>query len=264
MTEEQLKCNPGDRTSSRAICSGLKDSFLANPRESSNVNNGLTRAIKMASCTNYPKTPHPSGRSLSQGVEYKPGVTARDLYRKVVISGLTASCSLCRVLEQVRGGLVVEAVLVNTISITGTKSVAISFFEERSAMAYADYVNDHLCKIDGQEVIASLVLTPSWPLSLALKRAIREQHHTRSLEIQDFPRDISSSMLRSDLEDDSTIKLDSIEHMEMASNGTATLRFCSVRAAQQAFGTLSSRLKYGRCRLRYAVDPCTLPFSHVR
>jgi len=265
-TKEKPKCILETHKSPQVIGSGLKNSFSANPRGSSNINSvenasDVGRDMKMTLCNNHPKAPRTRGGSLGLWVQYKPGVTARDLYRKVVISGLKPSCSLGSVFEQIRGGLVVEAVLVNTINITGTRSAVISFFEERSALSYVDYVNNHLCEIESKKGIVSLVSTPTWPLSLALKRAIRESHHTRCLEIQDFPRDVSSSMLRRDLEIDSAIKLDTIEHMEMASNGTATLRFCSVRAAQQASGHLSLQFRYRGCRLKYAADPCTLPFS---
>jgi hypothetical protein len=266
-TGENAKCNSETYTSPQAIGSGLKDSFGANPQGSSNFNigdhNTGGRNMKTTLCNNHPKAPRPSGGSLSLWVQYKPGLTAQDLYRKVVISGLKPSCSLSWVLEQVHGGLVVEAVLVNTINITGTKSAVILFLEEDSAIKYVEYVNNSLCEIDGNKITASLISTPSWPLSLALKRAIREKHHTRCLEIQDFPRDVSSSALRGDLEIDSAIKLDAIEHMAMASNGIATLRFCSVRAAQKASDCLSSHLKYRGCRLKYAADPCTLPLSQV-
>jgi hypothetical protein len=266
-TGENAKCNFETYTSPEAIGSGLKDSFGANPQGSFNFNigdhNTDDRNMKTTLCNNHPKAPRPSGDSLSLWVQYKPGLTTQDLYRKVVISGLKPSCSLSWVLEQVHDGLVVEAVLVNTINITGTKSAVILFLEEDSAIKYVEYVNNSLCEIDGNKITASLISTPSWPLSLALKRAIQEKHHTRCLEIQDFPRDVSSSTLRGDLEIDSAIKLDAIEHMAMASNGIATLRFCSVRAAQKASDYLSSHLKYRGCRLKYAADPCTLPLSQV-
>jgi len=134
--KQQPNCNPEKYKSPRTICSELKNSIWANPWKSSNVNDGddvtgVSRATKTASRNNYPKASHPPSRSLSREVQSKPGATARDLHRKVVVSGLKASCSLCRVLEQVRGGLIVEAILVNTTSITGTKSVVVSFFEER-------------------------------------------------------------------------------------------------------------------------------------
>jgi len=264
-TGENAKCNSETYTSPQAVGSGLKDSFGANPQESSNFNigdhNTGGRNMKTTLRNDHPKAPRPSGGSLALWVQYKPGLTAQDLYRKVVISGLKPSCKLSWILELVRGGLIVEAILVNTINITGTKSAVISYLKEYSAMAYVEYVNNHLCEIDGKKVTASLVSTPSWPLSLALKRAIQEKHHTRCLEIQDFPRDVSSSTLRGDLMIDSAIKLDAIEHMAIDSNGIATLRFCSVKAAQQASGYLSSHLKYRGCRLKYAADPCTLPLS---
>lgn len=264
---DNLKRNPETHTLSQTTGSGLEDSIWANPRGSPYVNSGFTTDIshhmKMTSCENHPKAPRPPSRFLGLWVQYKPGATTQNLHRKVVISGLKSSCSLSEILDQVYDGLIVEAILVNTINITGTKSAIISFFEERSAVAYTDYVSNHLCEIEGKKITARLISTPSWPLSLALKQAIRGKNHTRCLEIQNFPRNISSIMLRDDLEIEHATTLDTIEHMEIASNSTARLRFGSVRAAQQASDHLSSHLKYRGCRLGYATDPCTLPFSHV-
>jgi len=98
-------------------------------------------------------------------------------------------------------------------------------------------------------------------LSLVLKQAIREKYYTRYLEIQDFLRDILLSILRKNLEIDSTIKFDAIEHIIINSNSIAILRFCSIRVAQQTFYYLFSHLKYRECRLKYVVNSCILSFN---
>lgn len=201
--------------------------------------------------------------SADYDVQYKPGATATNLHRKVVLSGLKASCSLSQVLAQVRGGLLIEASLLDTVQIIGTKSVMISFLEERSAIAFVNHVNKRLFKIDDQKVIANLVSTPSWPLSFALKRAIRVHHHTRCLKIEGFPREVLPSTIRSDLEFHPALKLSTIEAMEMDTNHSLGIRFASVMAAQQAFDNLSLQTRYRGCRVAYAVDPCILPLNHV-
>ena len=209
------------------------------------------------------KSPRRFARLAEYGVQYDPNPTARNLYRTVVVSGLRSSCTIAQVLEQVRGGLVVEIVLLNTIKITGTKSALISFFEEHSAMAYGEYVKNHVVKLDGQIITTSVVPTPSWPLTLALKRAISERHHTRCLEVHGFPREISPSTLRKNLEVDSAVKSDTLVHMTMKDDDVLKLHFSSVMAAQQAFDNLSLRLKHRHCPINYVKDPCDQPLDNA-
>jgi len=74
----------------------------------------------------------------------------------------------------------------------------------------------------------------------------------RCLEIQDSLCDVLSFTLRSDLEINSIIKLDAIEHMKKIFNNTRLLDFDSIKATQQAFDNLSLRRKYNKCRFKHA------------
>ena len=194
-------------------------------------------------------------------LRFIPGPTSRNLYRHVVLYGLKPTCSIAQVLEQVRGGLIVDAKLVDTVSITGSKSALISFFEEHAAISFQYHVSTHDIIINGKNITASMVSTPSRPLNLVFKRAIRELHHTRCLEIKNFPQEVSAVTLRRELEIYPSLKYDAIEHMKMDARGTLMLYFVSVMAAQHAFHNLSHRQKYRYCRIRYAQDPCALPFD---
>jgi len=74
----------------------------------------------------------------------------------------------------------------------------------------------------------------------------------RCLEIQDSLCDVSSFTLRDDLEINSIIKLNAIEHIKKIFNDIKLLNFDSIRATQQAFNNLSLRRKYNKCCLRHA------------
>ena len=194
-------------------------------------------------------------------LRFIPDPSSRNLYRHVVLYGLKPTCSIAQVLEQVRGGLIVDAELVDTVSITGSKSALISFFEEHAAISFQNHVSTHAMIINGKNITAKIVSTPSRPLTLVSKRAIRELHHTRCLEIQKFPQEVSTTTLRRELEIHPDLKYDAIEHMKMDAQGTLMLYFVSVMAAQHAFDNLSHRQKYRCCRIRYAQDPCARPFD---
>lgn len=201
-------------------------------------------------------TPCRSEHFQGQSLFYQPSRTARNLRRMVVIESLKPSCLISQVLDQVRGGIVVEAILMNTVPITGFQSALVTFFKEQSAIAFVQYIEIHTVKIEGQPITAKLLPTPTWPMTLTLKRAVREHHHTRCLQVQVFPRTISPSMLRMELEAFSSLKYDSVEHMQLNAEGNLVLRFCSVVAAQRAFDKLSAMLKNRGCRIEYISDPC--------
>lgn len=155
-------------------------------------------------------------------------------------------------------GLVVRALLADTTSLTGTKSAYVSFFEERYAVAYEAFVKANVVEVDGQRISATLIATPTWPLSLSLRRSIREQRRTRCLAIEKFPRDITPSSLRKDLELHPALDGDDLEHMTLDPKGTLQLRFSSIMAAQQAYSNLFLRLNR-KCAIRFAPDPCDKP-----
>ena len=198
-----------------------------------------------------------------QAVCYRPNPTARNLHRTIVLTGLKPSCSISQVLNHVCGGLIVEAVLMNTVSITGANSALISFFEEQSARAFKAYTEAYPITIDHQNIVVYILPTASWPLPLGLKRNIREHRHTRCLKIQDFPSNVSLLNLRQDLELKPFVKYQSIDGMTMDADRTLVIRFCSIFAAQQASTVLMSMLKQYRCRIQFAEDPCARPIDGI-
>ena len=74
----------------------------------------------------------------------------------------------------------------------------------------------------------------------------------RCLEIKDSLCDVSLFTLQDDLEIDSIIKLNAIEHMKKIFNNIKLLNFNSIRATQQAFDNFSLCRKYYKCRFKHA------------
>ena len=249
----------------RSYCCDLDLSTWANPVNKSSIYRKESTAVVGQAVAMKADDDHKCAPRFADLTDYTlrfiPSPTARNLYRHVILYGLKSTCSIAQVLEQVHGGLVIDVKLLDTVSITGSKSVLISFFEEHAAISFQSYVSTHAVIINGKNVTASMVSTPSRPLHLIFKRAIRELHHTRCLEIQNFPQEVSATTLRRELETHPALKCDAIEHMEMDAQGTLILYFVSIVAAQQACDNLSHRQKYRRCRIRYAQDPCARPFD---
>ena len=195
------------------------------------------------------------------GVHFSPSDSERDVYRTIVVSNLSPDISLGALLHHVRGGSVVDAKLLDTVRITGSKSALITFLHEYAAMAFEEYAEENRVMICGVAAQVRVVSTPTWPMRIPLRRAIFDHHHTRCLEVSNFPEQISSQRLRSDLTVCREVKSDGITCMKKRKDGILELQFSSVDGAGHAYGILSRFSTYKNCIPCFAPDPCARPWT---
>ncbi|KAI9872165.1 MAG: hypothetical protein M1830_002005, partial [Pleopsidium flavum] len=195
------------------------------------------------------------------GIRYNPHPTEQNVYRTVTIEGLPATITLEALLKKVRGGDVVSSKLCDTFSITGFHTALITFLRESAASDYEDFAALHPICFGGQVAKVSMLSTPTWPMTIPLKTAIFDHHHTRCLEVRNFPRQTNSLALRRDLRICSSMECDMIETLTMRHDGILEIRFSSVGAAGQAFGILTSYRAYRQCNVAFSPDPCALPLK---
>ena len=193
-------------------------------------------------------------------ITYVPTSSDIDVYRTVIISGLKPNCSVAEVLGQVRGGIVVDAKMLNTSKILGSRSALVTFLDEYPAMRFEDYALQHPFQIGGLAVTVRLLPTPTWPLAKGPNQAIRKHGHSRCLKVHNCPKTVSAVSLRADLEGCSQTKMSCIEDIVFDHEGAVEIRFTSIAAAQQALNTLMS-LRYRRCKIEFAEDPCAQPLG---
>lgn len=195
------------------------------------------------------------------GIRFSPDPSDRDLYRTILVSDLGLNITTAALLDKVRGGLVVSAMLLDTATITGNKTALIFFHHEHEAMACEENAKLHPIAFDGQTARVELVPTPTWPEPIILRKAINDHHHTRCLEVHKFPRRINPTMLRRDLRICSAIASNGIEHMAMRADDILELRFSSIQYAGQAFGILTTYRDYRQCVPHFVPDPCAQPLQ---
>ena len=195
------------------------------------------------------------------GIRFAPSRHDRDVYRTVVICDLPSNLTMTTLLEQVRGGLVIEAKILNTQSITGKNTGWIAFRREAAAMAFEEHSKQHPIIFKGKQVLVTALATPTWPVPVMLQKAITHHNHTRCLEVHHFRRQISPTALRRDLRICGALAWDAIEHMKIRADGVLELRFSSVRYAGQAFGILSCFREYRDCVACFVSDPCAQPLQ---
>ncbi len=192
------------------------------------------------------------------GIRYKPEPTAQNVYRTVLIEGLPGTVTLENVLKGVCGGSVLSTKLCDTYSITGSCSALITFVSESAACQYKTFAAAHAIFISGIAVKVSLLSTPTWPMSIPMRKAVFEHQHSRCLEVTNLPRHIDLCALQLDLRICTAMDCDMIEYLGVRGNGILDIRFSSINAAGQAYGVFTSRAKYRPCNVQFSPDPCVL------
>ena len=189
------------------------------------------------------------------GVRYEPPAGQTDTFKMVSIMNLPTDISLKELMSKIRGGTVVSCSLLDTKSITGKLSALVRFTHEHAALAYDDFAAAHPIVFRGSRAHITTIKTPSWPLSFQQTKAIFDHHHTRCLEVVNFPRHIPPAQLTRDL------RSRAVEHMQMRKDGNLELRFSSIDHADRAYGLLTTVHKYRQCGVSFAEDPCALPLD---
>ncbi|KAF6232322.1 hypothetical protein HO173_009427 [Letharia columbiana] len=195
------------------------------------------------------------------GIRYVPKTYEQDVYRTVAISGLPPSVTMMALLEKVRGGMLVDAKLLDTAKITGSNTALVTFLHERSAMAYEDRAKEHPIAFNNVVAQVAVIPTPTWPIPVNLRTGIEEFGRTRCFEVHNIPRNLFLPTLRQELTASPVMKSDSLECMRLGADGVLGLRFSSIRAAGHSSALFSKTLRYRGCTVQCIPDPCAQPLE---
>lgn len=200
------------------------------------------------------------------GIRFNPPDSDHDVYRTIIVSGLSPDISLSTVLNHVRGGAIVDAKLLDTINITGKKSALITFLHEHAAMGFEEYTRDNPIIINNVAAQVRVVSQPTWPMRVPLRKAIFDRQHTRCLKVVNFPEQITAQRFRADLDICMDIRMnpDRVTYMQKGKDGLLELQFSSIDWAGHAYGMLSSYRAYRDCTPLFAPDPCAQPVETVQ
>lgn len=248
---EELSRDPGTSTGLRWAVSEVFDS-KAERGEAISINRRNAKlGIKDITFPNL----------FKYGIRYIPTSSDRGIYRTVVISDIPSGVTMMQLLKKVRGGMVVDVKLLDTIGITGAQSAMVTFLHEHSASAYLDYAKEHCIVFNGVAARVTMVSTPTWPIPFNLQALIDQHGHTRCFEVHNFPLGISASTLKRELTDSPVMKSSSLESMEKLEAGVLSLRFASVRVAGRAAAMFEYTHRYAGCKVKFGPDPCAKPLE---
>ena len=175
-----------------------------------------------------------------------------------MVTNLPFDISLETLLGRIRGGALFWASILDSRTITGTMSAMIVFLRASAATEYAKFCSNHSLVFSGQVAPVTKVLTPTWPISEALQKAISDRGLTRCVKIEGFPPWISLEVLKRTLRVTENLAHSSakIEHMELDENASLSIRFSSMEAASQAYEDLTSIPLYQNLKMDFSADPC--------
>ncbi|KAL9099739.1 MAG: hypothetical protein Q9163_004805 [Psora crenata] len=190
------------------------------------------------------------------GVQYVPTEQNDDRFRTVLVSGLPPEARIVHVLEKIRGGIVLDAKLLDTLSITNSKTAIVTFYYETAAKAYVAFAKRNLIVINGTSVQVNLVASPTWPKTINIRKAVDVYGQTRCFEVRNIAQQIIPAIVREDVNLSPVMKIGGLETMKIVAKGVLLLRFSSIRYAIQASGIFSSFRRYRGCTIRWLQDPC--------
>ena len=197
---------------------------------------------------------------FKHGIHFVPRSTEQDFYRTVVISGLPFYITMEALLEKVRGGMLIDAKLLNTADITGSNAALITFLHEHSALAFEDHAQKNPIVFSNVFAQVAVIPTPTWPIPINLRTSIKEGR-TRCLAIHGFPPNISLPTLRQELTNSPVMKSTSLEYMRLRADRVLELRFSSIRAAEHSSALFRKTLRYRGCTIQHLPDPCAQPLE---
>ena len=189
------------------------------------------------------------------GIRFSPLDSEHDVYRTIIISNISPGITVGTILNHVRGGIVINATLLDTVKITGKKSALITFLHEHAAMAFEDHANKYPVIIGGVPAQIKVISTPTYPMRITLRKAIFDHRQTRCLEVYNFPEQISAQRLRNDL---AICMETNITYMQKRKD-VLKLEFSSIAYAGLAFDILSGDGgdgTYQCCTPYFVPDPC--------
>ena len=197
---------------------------------------------------------------FKHGIRYIPRIHEQNVYRTVAISGLSPSVTMRHLLGKVRGGMLVDAKILDTAKITGSNTALVTFLHEQSARAYKDHAEKYPISFSNVIVQVAVVPTPTWPIPANIRAAIEEYGRTRCFEVHNIPRNLFLPNVRRELKASPVMKSDSLECMRLGADGVLGLRFSSIRAAGHS-SNLFKTSRYWGCTVQTIPDPCAQPLE---
>ncbi|GAD93951.1 hypothetical protein NFIA_022830 [Paecilomyces variotii No. 5] len=193
------------------------------------------------------------------GIRYIPGQGEKNAFRTVRIENLPLDIDMNTLLNQVCGGEILVARLLNTSSITGHHTALVTFVQQRQAEAFVEYAAKYGVSLRKDKVTVKMLETPTYPMSTEMEKMIFDEGYTRCVIVRDFDDDLYEELVSLVIE---SVCGNEIEEVKPEQN-MVTIQFHSIKMAAVAFELIRGRRSFSGCRLDFAPDPCARPARPV-
>ena len=192
---------------------------------------------------------------FQHGITFVPKKEDDSCFRRVIILGLDKQVSLVEVLENVRGGSLESASLLNTTFVDGCSTALVTFIDGHSASQYVSFARTYGIPRLGRQASVKLVPSPTYPLSASVVKALSTQDCSRCLSIPNWPQGLSDTKIQGLVDYLYRMTMEEIEIFD----GSLRLRFGSLRMAL----TFKDVLEGSKFRLLagFFADPTSLPLQ---
>lgn len=193
------------------------------------------------------------------GIRYVPGPGEKNAFRTVKIENLPLDIDMNTLLNQVCGGEILVARLLNTSNITGHHTALVTFVQQRQSEAFVEYAAKYGISFGNDKVSVKMLETPTYPMSLEMEKMIFDEGYTRCVVIRDFEEDLYEQLVSLIIE---SVCGNEIEEVKPEQD-VVTIQFHSIKMAAVAFELIRGRRSFSGCRLDFAPDPCARPARPV-
>ena len=192
------------------------------------------------------------------GIQFKPSYQISGFRHRVIFTHLPSSVTLKSVMDLIRGGALVECVLLDTSAIRGCGwSALVRFRREQAVRGIYRYYQDFPPTVGGQRVSVRPIATPSYPLPHKLRIAVHDHGNTRCLRVANVSL---RKEVEADLQKAGLTEALILEYIGVVADALE-IRFASVWYAMKALETLTwSGPDYQAC---FSEDPCSRPLPRL-
>ncbi|KAI9788949.1 MAG: hypothetical protein M1833_002792 [Piccolia ochrophora] len=198
-----------------------------------------------------PRSPAP----FEYTVRFEPLEVRMGHHRTVLVTRLPDAVNTTTLLEKVTGGMIVSAKILDTRPITGFLTGMVEFLHASSAARFVEHTLLNPLIYADQVAPATVLETPTWPLSIRLRQAIYNHGHTRCLAVTHLAGTPCFDAIRRTLGAGKVTTLDPLEHLGFVGDALH-IRFNSIDDAGRAFEMLRPRTRRGTTRIEFVPDPC--------
>ncbi|PYI03843.1 hypothetical protein BO78DRAFT_451305 [Aspergillus sclerotiicarbonarius CBS 121057] len=181
------------------------------------------------------------------GLRYMPTKHERDVYRAISIEKLPSDVTMKHVLPLINGEIY-SAHLLDTVPITGYSTAIVTFVSQTDTLSFLRSSGGKLA-VGAAQAKVTLVPTPTYPMTAAMRRLVRDEGYTRCVCISGLRETLKKEVHRVLSRSPCINYLERIEDGGVV--GEVNIRFHSIKMAIAAHGLLKSHPSFASCKFRF-------------